>query len=390
MKADIEAVALAGYDVALGTSTWSTFLEVAQRQFNGRGATLLEQTADGRAAAIHAASGLEPSTLREYETYYRGRNVFLLHREHLWTPGNVRTEETGVTPSRTDAERVDDNDFMRPHDLRRAMSTTALRSTGRAAVHLTVFRGHRSPEWDSETMRHLKSALAALTSCGSAVPAGRGVDRSRRRARERWWSGSNREERHCWTAACRPRYVNQALRAMTSPARWSQPRRGRPWSRSRPRTASVPHARGRRRIWWERWNNARLAALEQATVPGAHRAFHGECVLRQGVRASGLVTVGDPSAASGPDPSPTLRDLFEITVRSPWPFARLRPQPGRGGVKAGDYGADRRDASQADPAEDGNPVRVSWSASSRDRDRPLRSLADITPQRMPPGLPRSP
>lgn len=309
MMVDLDRLALAGYDVALGTSTWSAFLDVAQRQFEGRGATLLEQTADGRAAAIHAASGLEASTLQEYETYYRGRNVFLLHREHLWTPGFVRTEETGLTATtlmRTEYY----NDFMRPHDLRRAMSTTALRSTG-SAVHLTIFRGHRAPEWETETMQclerlspHLRRAAQLFHQVGELTDRVVGLEA----VVERVMRGAALLD-----GTCRPRYVNQPLRAMTSPLDGLLLAADRLMpeltSESRRFRTLVADAAGG-------GSGGTMRVSRRTSKPGFAilvAPFRPSSGFGRSFAPLVLVTVGDPSLAPAPGWSADLRYLFGLT-----------------------------------------------------------------------------
>ena len=153
-------VILLAYDAALGRTSWTTALAAIADLFMATGITLLAQNVRGSRATVLGASGFESVALRNYEQYYRARNVILASGQHLLLPGVVRTTEMMV-PEQTLLKSEYYNDFLQPLDVRHHLSTT-LQREGDDAVHLTFFRPKSAGVDQSEEMRLLQHVVPHL------------------------------------------------------------------------------------------------------------------------------------------------------------------------------------------------------------------------------------
>lgn len=134
----LRSLAVKAYDAALGQSPWTTFLSAVGEAFGGTKTALLSQQLEGTQATVLGATTFEPEALQTYEQYFGTRNVILLNGKGLLVPGVVRTDEM-MCPSTVLLKSEYYNDYMRRHDVRYTLATTANR-TRNTGVHLTIFR----------------------------------------------------------------------------------------------------------------------------------------------------------------------------------------------------------------------------------------------------------
>ena len=108
------------YDAAGDTERWPAFLETFRQASRSSATNLFVQDLGSQEFSLAAAVGMDPCYQRSYENYYKTRNVYLIHGDHLLRTGSVRLGRA-MCPDSIALRSEFYNDWIAPQKQRHGM-----------------------------------------------------------------------------------------------------------------------------------------------------------------------------------------------------------------------------------------------------------------------------